>query len=186
MIIHKIEPFLSEKNLYDALAFVFGEANVQSQVTFKKDSGCLDVSPNKSFRVDYVVDNHFVIEFNGPRHYTIARQIYRDLELADYCSRNGFKLVEIPYFIQLNPDTFKFYFGEDFPRSNQLSCDWSNGFVSKNIIMPYDFCALGLKRFLSELDLKMTPQMKDDVIKSLVNRKDKMFEHFLKDENIHF
>ena len=66
-----------------------------------------------NFNIDFVIDNHFFVEYNGEQHYkpvsfgssmdeetlqeTFIKQQQRDENLRLYCKNNNIKLFEIKY-----------------------------------------------------------------------------------------
>lgn len=148
-----IDPYLSEKNLEDVLSNIF-EVQIERQVSVK--------IADRNLRVDYALkmphnNQMLVVEFNGPTHYTSTKTIIRDYLLRDYCKLNNFRLVEIPYFIQLNEYTVEEYFGKDvFEYYIENNISFSNtidsGFHEKKIVLPYDYCLLGLQRFREDME----------------------------------
>jgi hypothetical protein len=113
-------------------------------------------------RVDYsLIMPHngqlLFVEFNGPTHYTQSKTIYRDYMLRDYCYHNDIRLVEIPYFVQLNDYTICEYFGDDvfdfyIKDRIEITTPIPSGFIEKKIILPYDYCTLGLLRFQEDIN----------------------------------
>lgn len=148
----QISPYLSEKNLGTVLDYIF-KVPVSSQKRIKTDSGV--------FIVDYELmlphNNQIMfVEFNGPTHYTKTETIIRDYRLRQHCEDNNIRLVEIPYFVQLTHHTILQYFGLDIKEyvdkyQLKIDTDQPSGFLSKKIVMPYDFNILGVERFLVDI-----------------------------------
>ena len=78
---------------------------------------------------------------------------------------NGYKIVRIPYFIQLTKENQLKLFGKYV----EFNLDFPNGFIHPKAILPMDFCYLGLKRFKEDLD-----KFNDDEIIDSVNSRLKM------------
>jgi hypothetical protein len=54
-----------------------------------------------------------IIEFDGIQHYQSPRRIRLDLENIHFYQSHGYKVVRIPYFIQLTRSAIKEFFGVD-------------------------------------------------------------------------
>lgn len=149
---YKITPHLSENNLGEVLTEIFGIVP-ESQTRIKVH--------NNTLVVDYTLkmphnEQLVYIEFNGPTHYTRSKTITRDYALREHCVANGIRLVEIPYFVQLSDYTIEQFFGEDvydvyLKGRLEITSDISSGFISKNIILPYDFNVVGLSRYNEDI-----------------------------------
>lgn len=65
------------------------------------------------FRPDYKFDFNnktFIVEFNGYQHFTDPKVMYKDYLKRIIFNTDNHILVEIPYFIQINKDTFEYFF----------------------------------------------------------------------------
>ena len=105
-------------------------------------------------RPDYRSENlKMIVEFDGVQHYTSPERIRRDAANTDKYKRLGYKVVRIPYFIQLTNAVVKKLFGRDVkdplfdPKYASLSA--ANG-------SPAWLCPSGLERMAKEL--KSFPQ----------------------------
>lgn len=110
-------------------------------------------------------DGKVIIEFDGYYHYTSMKNIIRDNLLKDYCKRKLIKLIQIPYFIQLNShEIIEYYFNgivSDFTPFNS----YKHGFIHDNISLPSDFCYNGLLKFISEFN-QLPYSIRDELIKN--------------------
>lgn len=152
--------FLLENSLETALKEVF--PHVDDWVKNKNFRGC-------NFRPDYRSDSlKLCIEFDGYQHYTKAASVVNDRLKDDVYKGAGYKVVRIPYFVQLSQKTLKVLF--------DVKTAWKqiypHGFVSKEptVKLPADFCELGLKKFLE--DLKTFSCIKKDILESLKLREE--------------
>jgi hypothetical protein len=182
---YHIQPYLTEQNLKGVLEFIFDDCNIQSQVTLKKDSynkEIYDFESIKSFRVDYLIEtpNHgtYIIEFNGQQHYTKTERIMRDCDLKSLCKNNDFILIEIPYFVQLTNEIIYRLFDDNFynhyMKNKKITTEYTSGFHEKNIVYPYDFCFLGLQRFIQDYMFLFD----DKIIKEeILDDKNKPYKH---------
>lgn len=63
-------------------------------------------------RPDYRSESlKLIIEFDGVQHYEKPQKIREDMRATDYYQRLGYKVVRIPFFIQLSNDVVKQLFG---------------------------------------------------------------------------
>lgn len=145
-----ISPYLSEGRLSEVIQFVFGcTATKQLQVTVP-GAGRLRV--DASFRLQS--GQEVFVEFNGPTHYTSTKVIQRDYALRRFCAEQNIRLVEIPYFVQVTNYSLEKLFGADvyiFMHSKVITSATQSGFIARPIVMPYDFCLLGIERFTKDL-----------------------------------
>lgn len=158
-----ISPYLSEKNIYQILSFVYGESSIKKQVRIKDN--------DRIFIVDYTVslpnNELMIVEFNGYHHYTDTKTIIRDYALREYCYTNNIKLVEIPYFVQLFNHNFSKYFGCNIDK--EITTNQPSGFIIEKIVLPYDYCSLGVTRFMD--DISENDKTTDEILLSLRQRK---------------
>ena len=123
--------------------------------------------PNNRFRPDYRNDFYKItIEFDGYQHYTSSSVIYKDSLKDKIYQDSGYKCIRIPYFIQLSDTVIKELFS--------INCNYiqtfPHGFIAdkSTMILPADFCELGVKRFKE--DLEKFSFIKKDIIISLKNQ----------------
>jgi len=119
------------------------------------------------WRPDYLSESlKLIVEFDGWRHYckaeTAAKDIFKDADYAEH----GYKLIRIPYFIQLDSRIIKLLFSEytqDFSDFNT----YPHGFIDPKVVYPGDFCELGLIRYTEELE-KTFKIVEDDIKASIM------------------
>jgi hypothetical protein len=88
-----------------------------------------------------------IIEFDGYLHYT-KTDIVKKYLLKDIAYKKlGYKVIRIPYFIQLNTIFIKLLFDKDYDY-NQI---YPHGFIADKAILPYDFCYFGLCKYKDDL-----------------------------------
>jgi very-short-patch-repair endonuclease len=120
------------------------------------------------FRPDYVSHRHkLVVEFDGYLHYTKAKTVLDDYQKNDIIADSGYKIVRIPYFVQLSENVMSFLFGDHLEILPFDFVEYSHGFVDESAVLPADFCTLGVKRF--ENDLQNFCFISDDILRSLEN-----------------
>lgn len=103
-------------------------------------------------RPDFRCDElKLIVEYNGHRHYTQASTILADAEKRKMYEAMGYTVVEWPYWLQPDKNTVRTYFGKYRARFSQHFCNFHQGFVSKDCVLPADFCELGVERYNYEL-----------------------------------
>lgn len=105
-----------------------------------------------------------IVEFNGHFHYTVPNTILSDEKKRLAYITLGYKIIEIPYFLQLDSRITKFLFG--LPKGFN---SFPHGFISKNLVLPASFCSLGVQRFYKELT-NFPLEVAKEIIQSLENR----------------
>ena len=151
--------YLTEENLIDYLAVIFPNVEWIHNKTF----------PGYKFRPDYRNDGlKIVVEFDGYQHYTQVKNIIKDQEKDIIYTETGYKIIRIPYFVQIETRTIAGLFDKTIER--ELS--YPHGFIANNstLVLPADFCELGVDRFIS--DLEKFHYIKDDIVKSLKDKVD--------------
>ena len=100
------------------------------------------------FKPDYWNESTMtIVEFDGYAHYTQASRILADKAKDKLYSEAGYKIIRIPYFIQLSRSTCKTMFNIDL----NIEQVYPHGFIDKKCILPADFCELGIERFKSDM-----------------------------------
>lgn len=134
--------YLNEKNLGKFIA-----ANITKN--FLHDRPIPDSESRKRF--DYILpDQKLIVEFDGDSHFTSAKAIVNDWDKEELAQSFGYKVVRIPYFIQLDDDMINHYFGEYItqPVAKFDFNYYQHGFIDARARTPGDFCELGQKRFM--------------------------------------
>ena len=152
--------FLLEETLSKALDVIF--PHTTDWIRNKNFRGC-------NFRPDYRSDSlKLCIEVDGYRHYTKSLIINGDKNKDEIYEGAGYKVVRIPYFIQISSKTISTLFGIKV----QWKQEHPHGFVldEPTCVLPADFCELGVQRF--EEDLKKFSSIKSDIMESLRLRKE--------------
>lgn len=122
-------------------------------------------SKNARWRPDYRCEKiKLIIEFDGDSHYCKAARIISDHEKdAEYKSL-GYKIIRIPYFIQMTSDVLAHVFGISKPFTKK----YPHGFIDPKAVLPADFCELGIQKFVA--DLSTFSFHKNEVINSLIQQ----------------
>jgi len=149
--------YLNEEFLGEVLKHVFPDN------TFIRDKTV--PNSNSRRRPDYRCDElNLIVEFDGDRHYKEASKIKSEREKVLLYESMGYKVVRIPYFIQLDKRVIELLFGK---KINNFY-EYPQGFISKLAANPCDYCEMGVKKFLCDLDRFSV--VKDEVIKSLISK----------------
>lgn len=107
-----------------------------------------------NFRPDYRIDDlKLVVEFDGYQHYCKYSTQYRDLLKKTEISNAGYRLIRIPYFVQLNSTTAISTIFSDIELSDNPFNDYSHGFIDEKAMRITDFNVFGLNRLISELEM---------------------------------
>ena len=94
-----------------------------------------------------------IIEFNGdrtdtfPGHYSSTKTILTDKKKKYVYEYMGYKVVEYPYFVQPNTAIIKLLFNVDY----EFVQIYPHGFIDSKAKLPWDFCDLGVDRFINDL-----------------------------------
>lgn len=137
----QIDGYLDQSKLAAALRAVVGEdAWRGSEVQGAKP---------RRFRWDmvYAVDGQTVaVEYDGDDHYRDALKIKTD-SLKDALARDlGWRVIRVPYWVQLTTETLRHYFGLDA----EVRQSFPHGFITTKLF-PASFCEMGVHRFEREL-----------------------------------
>jgi hypothetical protein len=139
-----VDGYLNQSKLQIILSEIFGEQNIEIEKRVL----------NSRCRWDFFIKNeNIIIEFDGDSHYRDALTIMRDEYKDNIAKSLNYNIIRIPYWIQLNNETLKFYFGEKISSDINIIQNYKHGFISNKAILPASFCELGIKRFLTELTI---------------------------------
>lgn len=105
-----------------------------------------------------------VAEFDGDGHYRDPLVIRSDTEKDVSAGRLGLRTVRVPYWVQLDTETFGHFFGFDA----DVTSNFPHGFIATKLF-PASFCELGLRRFEREL-ADLPDRARRDVLASLRDR----------------
>ena len=118
----------------------------------------------RRFRPDYHSDRHkLVVEFDGDQHYRSSRVILGDVERDAFFTASGFRVIRIPYFVQLSHAVIMHLFGQLAHTTGDF-LNFPHGFIASTVVMPADFC-VGIARF--EDDLERFGYIAGDILQSL-------------------
>lgn len=135
---------LHRTGMEDYLAVIFPEIGVGEWIHDKTISGI-----DRKIRPDYRCERlKLIIEFDGVQHYQKPDRIKADMENQKLYENNGYKVVRIPYFIQLSNSVVKSMFGRNVKEVLFDESIPSLGVESRNT--PAYCCPAGLKRMARE------------------------------------
>lgn len=145
---------LHRTGLEEYLAVIFPEVHdwIHNQVI--PDSG-------RKFRPDYRSEQiKLIIEFDGLPHYTDPQHILNDGEKTEFYKNLGYKVVRIPYFIQLTNRAIQQLFGRTIEEPMFNEKIPSLGKKGKNT--PAYLCGAGIQRMKEEFK-KFPEQLKVNI-----------------------
>ena len=135
---------LVRTGLNEYLKVIFPEIKESDWIHDEKIDGCI-----KNIRPDYRCDIlKLIVEFDGIPHYTKPSRILKDKENEEIYNNMGYKVVRIPYFIQLTNDAIKQLFGRDIKEKMFNGVFPSIGVKGQNT--PAYLCYEGLKRMAKD------------------------------------
>ncbi len=105
-----------------------------------------------------------IVEFDGYAHYTSSKRIVSDRLKDKLYQENGYNVVHIPYFVQLSEKTIS----KLFSLNMEYEQEYPHGFIDSKCVLPADFCYLGIRRFLE--DLETFSEIKREILISLVKK----------------
>lgn len=118
-------------------------------------------------RYDYIFyKEKLIVEFDGYRHFNSAKQIISDKTKNRIANDLGFKLIRIPYFVQLDEEVIEYYFG-DLIKNKEKFNDYLHGFIDPKAMLPADFCELGQIEFTKFLEDTKQTKFSKSIINNL-------------------
>ena len=158
-----IEGYLVQSKLEQALAAIVGTARWRGKE--------LRVIAGRRQRWDMVFEDEggkVAVEFDGDEHYRHSLKIKSDREKDSVAEAGGYRVVRIPYWIQLTTETLRHYFNLDAV----IVQDFPHGFITTKLF-PASFCEMGIQRFQREM-AALPSTVQAAVIESL---RDRIAEH---------
>ena len=129
----------------------------------------------RKIKPDYVCEElKIIVEFDGESnqrkgHYSDAITCLKDENHTEIFEALGYKVIRIPFYIQLDRCTISYYFNIDYDGEPLHKMYFDHGFLHSNICFPSNFCQLGMERFVKEL--KSLPlNLSHEIIFTLVIR----------------
>jgi hypothetical protein len=150
---------LHRTGLEDYLRVIFPEIQEQEWIHDKTIKGS-----GRRIRPDYRCESiKMIIEFDGVQHYKLPDKILKDVEHQNFYEQLGYKVVRIPYFIQLTNDVVREMFGREVSEDLFNPNIGTMGAHGRN--SPAYCCYEGLKRMVAEF--KKYPQQYEVNLKLL-------------------
>lgn len=88
----------------------------------------------------------YAVEFDGDSHFIDIAVMDRDITKTNFLWNMGYRVIRIPYFIQLDDYTFDMFFRFEYPES--LPEVYPHGFIDKRAKTPAYFSSRGMDNFL--------------------------------------
>lgn len=115
-----------------------------------------------------IPDLKMIVEFDGYRHFNDMVTILNDTKKDSRYKEMGYKIVRIPYFVQLDLTTIDFYFNsKNFTGSaSDYSNSYPHGFHDPKCLLPADFNYSGItifQRILQKLPDKVSRAIIDSI-----------------------
>jgi hypothetical protein len=129
-----ISGYLTEAKLADALRQIVGDGWGGSQLRV----------PGSQRRWDMWFeggDGRVVVEFDGDEHYRNALKVKTDFEKDAVARAQGFHVIRIPYWVQLDRTTARHFFGVEA----DVRQDFPHGFIVTKVF-PASYCEMGIER----------------------------------------
>ena len=124
------------------------------------------------YRGDIVINNYWLVEFDGYRHFNQSSVFTRNNNKNNYWEIvENKKYIRIPYFVQLTTEAFNFYFKElieTFELNIEIKCNYPHGFIDKKALLPADFCSVGERNFFNIL-YKLPTNIHDNIWDSMID-----------------
>lgn len=153
---------LHRTGLDEYLSFIFPNTN---DWIHDKAFGIHEDNENHKIRPDYRSDSlKLIVEFDGLPHYSDPAVIFKDDKNTNIYKKNGYKVIRIPYFIQLTNEAVAKLFGIKVNEPLfKVSYPSLGGVEMKH--NPSCLCPEGLKRMAR--DFKRFPEQYEINIQSL-------------------
>ena len=144
---------LHRTGIEEYLTVIFPEVDSNDWIHDKPIEGI-----GRRIRPDYRCEKlKLIIEFDGVQHYQKPDRIKADLENQKVYIKNGYKVIRIPYFIQLSNNVVKLMFGRDV--QEKLFDESIPSLGVKGCNTPAYCCPEGLKRMAREFHKYPTQYM---------------------------
>ena len=99
--------------------------------------------------LDSVTEIKIAIKLKEPKHYLFPAELIEINKNHWAANNSNYKVIEIPYFIEMSNETFEHYFGRS-PHVNIVS-DRPSGFEDPQSVLPANYCSMGVNAFLKEI-----------------------------------
>ena len=159
---------LCRTGLIDYLLKIFPDVPEEDWIHDKT----LGSSCDRKVRPDFRNENKkLIIEFDGLQHYTNPKNIIKDKENTEYYESLGYKVIRIPYFIQLTKTVIKQMFDVDM--DEEMFSDDYGSMGPNGGCTPAFIPHLGLVRMAKEF--KKYPEQYEINMKKMKEYKEQQF-----------
>jgi hypothetical protein len=135
----KSEAYLTEEKLGDILITLYPSNEfIHNRVV-----------PNSGLknRPDYRCDDlMLIVEFDGHYHFTSPKTILADVKKDVVYASMGYKIIRVPYFIQINRWSAGLFFDSNYCDKLKVE-DFPHGFITLNSVLPASYCSMGVVLF---------------------------------------
>lgn len=146
--------YLSEKALINTLEELYETDDWVNNKGIPKDiqlSRAKELTKMRLFRPDYRSEKlSLIIEFDGVSHYTTPSVILNDIDKVKFYNQLGYKVIQIPYFVQIDTHSIKHYFDKELEYESNLMHGFNIINNKPNQNNPAIFSELGIKKFERE------------------------------------
>jgi len=157
----RVSGYLTQRKLEQLLKEISGEAWLGKELRLPNSRRRWDMAFKRGSTI-------FVVEYDGDEHCRNSLKIKTDIEKDETAKKLGYKVVRVPYWIQIDSEMLEHYFGI----KNEIEQDFPHGFISTKVF-PASFCEKGIERFQTEL-VSLPSTVKNNVLQSL---REKAKEH---------
>jgi very-short-patch-repair endonuclease len=157
----QIKGYLVQQKLEEALVQIIGEADWHGRE--------IQVAAGRRQRWDMVYKTQtgrVAVEFDGDEHYRNTLKIKADFDKDEMAKQGNYRVIRIPYWVQLTNETLKHYFDLDAT----IIQDFPHGFITTKVF-PASFCELGIDRFRAEI-VSLPISVRTAVLSSIRDRVD--------------
>lgn len=176
--------WLNEQKLVDTLTVIVGHLNGQllpcgfRETAKKYKLGTQIKLPGSRSKYDFGFsynNKKYLVEFDGNYqgvgHYNNAENCFKDDQKNELAISNGYEIIRVPFWLQLDNDTFELLFG--FKANCKIENNFPHGFITNSSLNPASFCELGMVRFKNEFDI-LLEDIKFDILVSLRVKSDRL------------
>ena len=159
MFKYQTDKFLDEIELGKLLRHIFGE----KEVIYNRG-----LPSNKRIRPDYRVESlKLIFEYDGPRHYTQSKSYFSDSIKDDEYKNAGYRVIRFHFFVQPTVKVFNRLAGTNLA-DDEFNFTYPQGFIDSRVVLPADFCHVGIERF--EEELSSFEEVANEIVESLMNK----------------
>lgn len=154
--------YLTEDSLEEFLKQIYPN----KEIIRNKNVPNSNLKSRPDFRIE---EEKLIVEFDCYRHYNSYETQSRDEIKYHQYKYMGYKVIRIPYFIQLSKEVIFKLFGVYLQNFEQK---YPHGFIDKKALTPLDFNYNGLMKFRDDLII-FEKEIAEDILYSLVNTPEK-------------